>query len=96
LYAIENTEVDLFCLAPHVGGDVGGVENNLCRGAVDVFAVAERFNEFRVAGDFGCYAKLNLGVVGREQHVPGVGWDEGFADFPAERGADGNVLQVRI
>ena len=41
------------------------------------------------------HAELDLRVVGRDQHVAGVG-DERAADLAAELGADRDVLQVRI
>ena len=41
------------------------------------------------------HAQLDLRVVGRDEHVAGIG-DERAADLAAELGADRNVLQVGI
>ena len=48
-----------------------------------------------VAREVRQHAQLDLRVVGRDQHVAGLG-DERAADLAAELGADRDVLQVRI
>ena len=51
--------------------------------------------QLRDVGDMGEHAQLDLAVVGRDQLVALVG-DEGGADLAAFRGADRDVLQVRL
>ena len=60
-----------------------------------VFAVAEGFDQDRIVGQMCENAQLDLRVVGRKEQAAGTG-DEGGADFAAELGADGNVLEIRI
>ena len=62
---------------------------------VDVVAAAEGVDQQRVVGEMRQQAELDLRIVGGEQHAAGLG-DEGGANFAAEFGADGNVLQVRV
>ena len=69
---------------------------HLARGAVvDVLAAAEGVDQRLVLGEVREDPQLDLAVVGGEQHVPRFG-HEGLADAPALRGADGDVLQVRV
>ena len=62
---------------------------------VEIDALAERVDEHRLLGEMREHAELDLRVVGRNQHVAGIG-DERAADLAAERRADRDVLQVRI
>jgi hypothetical protein len=62
---------------------------------VDVDPVGEGLCELRNVGDMGEHPKLDLAVVGRNQHIAGFG-DEGGADLAAFRCAHRNVLDVRI
>ena len=71
--------------AEHLGGGRG----------VDVLPALERLAQLRLAGDVREDAELDLGVVGRDQLVPGPG-DEGRADLTAELGPDRDRLQVRV
>ena len=70
--------------------DLGGDE------LVNVAVLGERGLQGLVAAEVGEHAELDLRVVGGEQHVVGVAGHEGRADLPAELGADGDVLQVRV
>ena len=72
-------------LAQHLGG----------RRRVDVLAARERLAELRLAGDVREDAQLDLRVVGREQPEARLG-DERAADLPAQLGADGDRLEVRV
>ena len=62
---------------------------------MDVLAVAEGVDEDRVLGHVGEQAQLDLRVIGDYQ-LPAFAGDEGGADFAAELGLDGDVLQVGI
>ena len=69
---------------------------DLARGAVvDVLALHERVDERRVLREVGEDAQLDLAVVGGEEEAPRLG-HERLADAPALRGADRDVLQVRV
>jgi len=69
--------------------DLGGGED------VDVLAGAVGVDEERVLREVGHEAQLDLRVVCGEEQVAGGG-DEGGANLAAERGADGDVLQVGV
>ena len=60
-----------------------------------VGTLAKRVDEHRVLRHVREHAKLDLRVVGRNQHVIGIG-DERAADLAAERRLDRNVLEIRI
>ena len=62
---------------------------------VDVVAAGEGRGQRLVARQVRQHPQLDLRVVGRDQHVAGLG-DEGAADLAAERRADRDVLQVRV
>jgi hypothetical protein len=61
----------------------------------DVFSRGKRLRERRIPGQVRHDPELDLRVVGGNEHVSGRG-DERFADAPAFRGSNGNVLQVGI
>jgi hypothetical protein len=87
---------DLRAAAQLVGVEPAVVAEDLQRRAVvDVLAAAERVDERLVAREVREHAQLDLRVVGRDQHVARVG-DERAADLAAERGPDGDVLEVRV
>ena len=69
---------------------------NFLRGArVNVFAAAKGFDEDRVFGKMREDAQLDLRIIrGKKQAARRS--DEGGADFAAELGADGNILQIGI
>src|SRR5690606_37245126 len=98
-----DAEVDHLGCAAHGGGDVGiGHTVNLGRGGgVDVGSFAEGFDHGGVIGERGHDAEFDLRVVAAENLKCGI-WnlrfpgDEGFADFSAGFGADGDVLEVGI
>src|SRR6185503_12408284 len=69
--------------------DLGG------RGAVDVFALGEGAAQVLVAGEVRHDAQLYLRIVGGHDLRAARG-DEAFADAPARRGADRDVLQVGL
>ena len=69
--------------------DLGGGEG------VDVLAGAVGVEQERVLREVGHQAQLDLRVVGGHEQVAGRG-DEGGANLAAERGADGDVLQVGV
>ena len=78
------------------GGTARERAEDLARGAVvDVLARAEGVDERRVAREVGEDAQLDLAVVGGEEEVARLG-HEGLADAPALRGADRDVLEVRV
>ena len=95
--AVDDAEVDGLGagagLFAHGGGvdleDLGGGEG------VDVFAGAVGVEEERVLREVRHEAELDLRVVGGHEQVAGRG-DEGGADFAADGGADGDVLQVGV
>ena len=62
---------------------------------MDVLAGAVGVQQQRVLGEVREQAQLNLRVVGGHQQVAGRG-DERGADLAADRGADGDVLQVGV
>ena len=62
---------------------------------VNVFAAPERFDQRIFLRQVREHAQLDLRVVGRNQHEPGIG-DERAPDLAPEIRADGNVLQVGI
>ena len=73
------------------------VAEHLQRGAiVDVLAACVNASTSAVvAREVRQHAQLDLRVVGRDQHVAGLG-DERAADLAPELGADRDVLQVGI
>ena len=89
LTALARVRVSLSMLAAVDAEDLGGGEG------VDVLAGAVGVEQERVLGEVGHEAQLDLRVVGGHEQVAGRG-DEGGADLAAERGADGDVLQVGI
>ena len=64
------------------------------RAVVNVFAAPERLDQRFFLREVREHAQLDLRVVGRDQHEPGIG-DERAPDLAAEIGADRDVLQVR-
>ena len=60
-----------------------------------VVAATVGLDQQRIFGKMRQQAQLDLRVVGGQQHVAGFS-DERGANFAAEFGADGNVLQVGI
>ena len=62
---------------------------------MDVLARRERLLERWHVGHMRRQPQFDLAVIGREQHVAGLG-DERIADLAAEFGADRDVLQVGI
>ena len=70
--------------------DLGG------RGPVDIHPFAEGRDQVLVAAEVGHDAQLNLRIVGRNDDTVRRTGHEGFADFAAAFGADGDVLQVRV
>ena len=95
--AVDDAEVDglgaVAGLFVHGGGvdaeDLGGGER------VDVLAGAVGVEQQRVLREVRHQAQLDLRVVGGHEDVAGRG-DEGGADLAADRGADGDVLQVGV
>src|SRR5277367_5094927 len=66
------------------------------RGArVDVFPATKSFDEDRIARKMSEDAQLNLRII-RGKELKSRRGDERGANFAAELGADGNVLQIRI
>ena len=69
---------------------------HLQRGAiVDVLAARNASISASSPDEVREHAQLDLRVVGRDQHVAGLG-DERAPDLAADLGADRDVLQVRI
>src|SRR6185295_11729548 len=62
---------------------------------MDVAALAERLDEGRVLGEVGHDPKLDLRVVGHQEHPTLPGYETG-PDGLAPRRADGNVLEVGL
>ncbi len=91
--AVQDGEVDR--LGPCAGVAVDGAEQFGRGQRVNVVAAHERLAQLRHVGHVGGEAKLDLAVVGGEQHRA-FRRDEGLADLAAHLGADRNVLQVRI
>ena len=95
--SVDDPEIEDFGDAPLVAGDVLDAVHGACRGIVDVFAVAEGFQETGFAGHVGEDAELDLGVVGGEE-LPTrlVVGSEGVADSSAEGCSDRDVLDVGV
>ncbi len=95
--AVEQRVVDDLGAAPQLVAVEAalGPEHLERRLVVDVVAAREGRGQRLVARQVRQHAQLDLRVVGRDEHVAGLG-DEGAADLAAERGADRDVLQVRI
>jgi hypothetical protein len=62
---------------------------------VDVGAAREGLLQLRHVGHVRGQAKLDLAVVGAQQHMARLG-DEGVADAAADLGADRDVLEVGV
>ena len=62
---------------------------------VDVVVVFESGDHVLVIGDMRQHAQLDLRIVRVDQY-PALTGTEKLAHFPAELGADGNVLQIRL
>ena len=62
---------------------------------MNVDPIAEGLFQLRHIGDMSGEPQLDLAVVGRQQHMAGLG-DKGAADATALLGADRDVLQVGI
>ena len=72
-----------------------GAEHFRRRLIVNVVAAPERLGERFIVGQVRQDAQLDLRIVGRNQHVPGVR-DERAADLASKLGANRDVLQVRV
>ena len=62
---------------------------------MDVLARPEGGDHLFILGHVGQQAQLDLGIVRVHQHPAGAG-DEHGSHLGAQRGADGDVLQVRL
>ena len=95
--AVDDAEVDGLGAGADFFGHGGGVDFEDLGGGegVDVFAGAVGVEQQRVLREVRHEAELDLRVVGGHEQVAGRG-DEGFADFAADFGADGDVLQVGV
>ncbi len=95
--AVDDAEVDHLRAAALVLGDL--LERDAMDlggdGGVDVLPFEEGLDERGVARQMGEDAELDLGVVGGDEDMAGVG-DEGLADVAADLGADGDVLEVGV
>ena len=72
-----------------------GAEHLQRSAVVNILAAGKRLHERFFFSHVRQHAKLDLRVVGGDQHEPRIG-DEGAPDFAPQVGANRNVLQVRI
>ena len=95
--AVNHAEIDDFGDAAMLGRlrEWRDVENFLRGARVNVFAAAKSFDEHGIFGKMREDAQLDLRIIGGKQLKSRRG-DERGANFAAELGAHGNVLQIRI
>ena len=96
-HAVDEAEVDRLGAAPLIfaHGFRGGAEHFRGGGTMHVLALAERAKQTGVAGEMRHDAELDLRIV-RGDELAARRRHERGADAAAFRGADGNVLQVRV
>src|SRR5690348_3201968 len=95
--AVDNAELDDFCGPAMLGCLRHGADakNLLRRPRVDVLTRAESLHEHGVFREMRENPKLDLGVIGREQHPAGFS-DERGPNLAAKFRAHGDILQVRL
>ena len=95
--AVDDAEIDGLGLAPHLRSDhLREQAEDLAGGAgMDVFVVGKGVAEDLIPGQVGQHAQLDLGIVGREDHMSRR-CDEGMPDRRPSSVRIGNVLQVRV
>ena len=95
--AVDDPEVDHLRAAALLFGDL--VEFDAVDlggdGLVDVLPLAEGVDERLVLGQVRQQTQLDLRIVRADKHAV-LRRDKRFADFPADVGADRDVLQVRV
>ena len=96
--AVDRGEVDRLGAGAHLGGHrLDRHAEDERRGLpVDVAALQERLDEGRVAREVRHEAQLDLRVVGDQERPSPRARDEPAPDRLAPRGADRDVLQVRL
>src|SRR5687768_12538577 len=94
---VDRGEVDGLRTPAHLGSDLidRNIEDDRCGLAMNVSPRAKGFDESGIIGQVRKQAKLDLGVVGREQR-PASLRDEPAPDIPAKLAPDGNILEIRI
>ena len=98
LLAIDDTEVHGLRATAQLRGDLfHGNAEHACGGVgMEVGARAERIYQVLVTRQMREQAKLDLRVVGRNEHIALAQRHEASTHTAAEIGAHGNVLQVRV
>ena len=75
--AIDDSEINRFCLTTHITGDRGAISKKESRRAhVDVFSGTKRLNKIHISRETREDAKLHLRVISYEKRMRRIRWDE--------------------